>query len=180
MKPRHIFATVGALGTTLCSIILLAQDYAAQGQGAIRTQKMVIADGETSAGVNFTWHTRNGHDARMSLVLNETPLPRALHPLAMSLQKTADFVINRTFEDQVNIVNHQDRGGQTRIMVLTGAPVDALQGVIDIKDELAKDILVSLRIEDKTFDEIIDLLSLESGCNIYIDGDKIVVDACGF
>jgi hypothetical protein len=180
MKPRHIFATAGAFCATLCSMILLAQDHAAHGEGAIRIQKMIIADGETSAGAKFTWQTRNGDDTRLSLVLNDTPLPQALHPLAISLQKPADFNINRTFEEEVNIVNHQDREGQTRIMVLTGAPVDPLQGVIDIKDELANDILVSIRVEDKTVDEIIDLLSLESGCNIYIDGDKIVVDACGF
>jgi hypothetical protein len=151
--------------------------------------KMLIGSADTGevGRQTFTWNGSIDNDTRWNLRLTDCPLVIALRPMVMSLQTPAahaiDFEIVESVEaiDLESISTEFESGPRVaRFITSAAAPMDYLDDKIVVEDELANDIIISLQVDDKTVTEIIDLMSLESGCNIYIYGDKIVVDACGF
>lgn len=177
MKPRHIVSAGLTALVALSSIgLVTAQPEAAQSVTDERHPLARIVMRGTNQFMNMD---AVGGTAMLSLNFTDAPLPMLLTPIAQQLflayeQNAGTEVIESTEGHEVYL----KKGWREGDPIQYKHPIPRLSDSLVLEEPEAANRIVSVSGDNLTLDEALELIARESGCNIFEEGNHLVVDYC--
>ncbi len=200
MLTRHILgAAVTAASAFLVVAFVTAQPDTAPSSevGVMRLRPGVAALRGVGPDSEFMKAEMLNGEQQISFQFTDSPLPEVLLPLVGLVSIGGVGGMAGLSPEALAVIHAIDEGAETNyenpheqiveVINATGGTASLVQNRFSAgprRDNLvlefpeAANRLVSVTGENLTLNEAIDLIAEESGCNIFQDGDKIVVDYC--
>lgn len=207
MKARHIFSAVAGTLVALTTLGLMAaeEQHAFGAMGAIAVTDEVVHSGEQrliivrklEADPVVTEPALSGLNVKRVMVPVKDGLEGESRLVLIKDQDSDEMLYSFDFNEQslVSILNSLSRTQDlSRFQKVRAVPAgtdvtsmgpQALKKMLDldsklvVEDNAANEIIISVHGDQLNMEESLDLIAEASGCNIFQDGESIVVDWCG-